>query len=400
MGLSGNLKTVSFPDILQLLATGKKTGILECRTTSRQKEVAFRGGNIIYASSVNNSEDLLGNMLLGRGKISKGDLERAITLHKQTGRQLGTTLIDMNLFDKEEIAECLKLQIEEIVYNLFSWQEGDFAFREGEEPKRAPFLIEMSTMSVVMEGTRRIDEWLEIQKILPPDDIQLQMVVNPKLNNDEVRLSLDEFRMLTLIDGKNTLPELVKYSPMGEFVTYRAVYKLILSKLVEGAGRKEGTDEVEVNEDEVILKLIFFLYNNCLFKVRSLVDQMVGEDNTRFASFAAQYRTGLMTFFPGVDPKSDLMPPVEKFIAAVMAIPAPLRMHKLLGSLQKMLSEQLVFVYQLLGSGPFQSSLIKVKREIAEPLARDRELVKRYDIESTFYATLKQADKIVRMVRG
>lgn len=400
MGLSGNLKTVSFPDILQLLATGKKTGVLECRTASRQKEVAFRDGNIIYASSVNNSEDLLGNMLLGRGKISKGDLERAIALHKQTGRQLGTTLIDMNLFDKEDIAECLKLQIEEIVYNLFSWQEGDFAFREGEEPKRAPFLIEMSTMSVVMEGTRRIDEWLEIQKILPPDDVQLRMVVNPKLNNDEVRLSIDEFKMLSLIDGSNTLPELVKLSPMGEFVTYRAVYKLILSKLVEGAGRKVGTDEVPVDEDEVIFKLIFYLYNSCLFKVRSLVDQMVGEDNDRFATFAAQYRTGLMTFFPGVDPKSDLMPPVDKFISAVMAIPAPLRMHKLLSSLQKMLSEQLVFVYQLLGSSSFQTSLIKVKREIAEPLAHDRELVKRYDIESTFYATLKQADKIVRMVRG
>ena len=47
MGLSGNLKTVSFPDILQLLATGKKSGVLEVGTQSRQKEVAFKSGNII-----------------------------------------------------------------------------------------------------------------------------------------------------------------------------------------------------------------------------------------------------------------------------------------------------------------------------------------------------------------
>ncbi|HPI32739.1 MAG TPA: DUF4388 domain-containing protein, partial [candidate division Zixibacteria bacterium] len=99
MSLSGNLKTVSFPDILQLLATGKKTGLLEIRTASRQKEVAFRDGNIIHASSVNSAEDLLGQMLLNRGRLSKKDLDRAITLHKQTGRQLGTTLIDMGVFD-------------------------------------------------------------------------------------------------------------------------------------------------------------------------------------------------------------------------------------------------------------------------------------------------------------
>ena len=165
MSLAGNLKTVSFPDILQLLATGKKTGVLELKTSTRQKEVSFKNGNIIYASSVNASEDLLGNMLLHRGRITKEDLNRAIKLHKQTGRQLGTTLIDMNLFDKTEIAECLRIQIEEIVYNLFSWQDGDFYFHEGKAPQNAPFLIELNTMNVVMEGTRRIDEWLEIQKV-------------------------------------------------------------------------------------------------------------------------------------------------------------------------------------------------------------------------------------------
>ena len=65
------MKTVAFPDILQLLATGKKTGMLECRTTTRQKEVAFRDGHIVYASSVNSAEDLLGNMLLKRGRLAK-----------------------------------------------------------------------------------------------------------------------------------------------------------------------------------------------------------------------------------------------------------------------------------------------------------------------------------------
>ncbi len=169
MSLAGNLKTVSFPDILQLLATGKKTGVLQVSTAARQKEVAFRDGNIIHASSINSTEDLLGNLLLGRGKISKLDLERAIALHKQTGRQLGTTLVDMNLFDKDEIVESLRLQIEEIVYNLFSWQEGDFTFAENAAPKKLPFAVELNTMNVIMEGTRRIDEWVEIQKVLPPE---------------------------------------------------------------------------------------------------------------------------------------------------------------------------------------------------------------------------------------
>lgn len=399
MSLSGNLKTVSFPDILQLLATGKKTGLLELKTATRQKEVAFKDGNIIYASSINSSEDLLGNLLLKRGKISKVDLERAITMHKQTGRQLGTTLIDMNLFEKSEIGECLKLQIEEIVYNLFSWGDGDFIFHEGTSPKTAPFQVELNTMNVIMEGTRRIDEWLEIQKVLPPDDVLLAIVKSPKINREEIVLSLDEFKVLALINGERTLPDLINLSPMGEFVTSRAVYRLVINKLIEVVGKRSKETEEE-DEEEVVLSLIFHLYNHCFYRIRSLFEAKLGEENTRFNTLAAQYRGGLLNYFPGADPNSDLMPSFEKFVTAVRGIPAPIRFQKLMMQLEQMLAEQLEHVFQLLGVGAFREAVTSVKKEISEPLAVRRELVKRYGIEDTFYRTFKRADKVVKMVRG
>lgn len=401
MSLSGNLKTVAFPDILQLLATGKKTGVLECKTSTRQKEIAFKDGNIVFASSVNSAEDLLGNMLLKRGRISKADLERAINLHKQTGRQLGTTLIDMGLFEKQEITECLKLQIEEIVYNLFSWQEGDFVLHEGAAPKNAPFLVELVTMNVIMEGTRRIDEWMEIQKVLPADDVLLRIAKSPKVNREELTISLDEFRLLSLINGERTLPDLINLSPMGEFVTCRALYRLVINNLVEVSGKAEtAQDTQKEDEEEVVLAIIFKLYSNCFYQVRSRVEQILGDDNARFATFAAKYRTGLTNYFPGVDPRSDLMPPFEKFLAAARAVPQPIRYHSLMAGLEKMLAEQLLYTYQLLGSGAFRDALTKVKMEISEPLASRRELVKRYHIEDNFYGTIKRADKMVKLLRG
>ena len=44
MSLAGNLKTISFPDILQLLSAGRKTGVLHVQCSNRIKEVAFRAG--------------------------------------------------------------------------------------------------------------------------------------------------------------------------------------------------------------------------------------------------------------------------------------------------------------------------------------------------------------------
>jgi len=292
------------------------------------------------------------------------------------------------------------MQIDEIVYNLFSWHEGDFVFHENVQPKNAPFVIELSTMNVIMEGTRRIDEWLEIQKVLPPDDMLLRIAKSPKVNREELTISVDEFRMLALINGERTLTELIELSPMGEFVTCRSIYRLILANLIEVCGRREVQEVPKEDEEEVLLSIIFHLYNKCFHQIRTHVEAFVGENNTRFNVFASQYRNGILSHFTGLEADSGPAPTLAKFLAAARQIPEETRFYLLMSNLEKMLSDQLVYVYQLLGEGVYRDTITRVKKEITEPLQLRRELVKRFNLEDAFYTTLKRADKVVRLVRG
>jgi hypothetical protein len=400
MSLTGNLKTVSFPDILQLLSTGKKTGVLQISTATRQKEIAFKSGNIIHASSINSSEDLLGNLLLKLGKISKSDLERAIILHKQTGRQLGTTLVDMNLFEKDEVIECLRIQIEEIVYNLFSWEEGEFKFNEGAEPKKVAFPVELNTVNVIMEGTRRIDEWVEIQKVLPPDDVLLRIATITKSKRDEITLSMDEFKILPLINGDRTVTDLIENSPIGEFVTYRAIYKMIVTGLVQAAGRATRQEETVINEEEMVLSILFTLYNNCFFRIRTLIQEIVGDSNPMFNKYQASFRNGFLIHFPGFDPGTDTQPTFDKFFMEIMKLPSTVRIHTVMNALESMLSNQLEYVFYFLGDGIYRQAVGKVRKEISEPLALRRELVKRYQIDDNLVSSIKKAERVVKLVKG
>jgi hypothetical protein len=400
MSLAGNLKTVSFPDILQLLATGKKTGTLRVNTSSRQKEIVFQDGNITFASSINSSEDLLGNLLLKRGKISKADLEQAISLHKQTGRQLGTTLVDMNLFDKDEVIECLKMQIEEIVYNLFSWPEGEFKFAENVVPKNIPMSVELSTINVIMEGTRRIDEWIEIEKVLPPDDVKLMLNKAPKLNKDEVTISLEEFQILSLINGERTIPDLLETSPVGEFVTLRALYRLIVAGMVQSAGKAAPEDKEVTNEEEVILSILFTMYNSCFYRIRTVVEEVVGDENPMFSRFLASFRSGFLTYFPGMNPGTDRGLKFDRFYAEILKIPQAVRMHTVMSALETMLSTQIEYIYYFLGSGVYRRAIGKIKKEITEPLVLRRELVKRFQIDENFMRSIRKAERLVHLVKG
>lgn len=196
------------------------------------------------------------------------------------------------------------------------------------------------------------------------------------------------------------MPELIDMSPVGEFVTCRAIYKLVLNKLVEVAGERHDEEKEQEDEEQVILAIIFKLYSNSFFQVKSLFEEFVGVENQLFPQFVSKYRNGILSLFPGLDPQSDLIPSFDKFLAAVRGIPYNIRYHTVMAGLERMLSEQLVYVYQILGQGPFSTAVGRVKKEISEPLAVRRELVKRYKIENGFYGTIRRADEVIKMVRG
>jgi len=386
MSLTGNLNTISFPDLLQLLSTGHKSGTLTLTRGKLQKQISFRSGNIVFASSVNDKEDLFGQMLLKRGRISKADLKRALQIQRTQGKKLGTVLIELDLFSREAVVESLKLQIEEIVYTLFGWDESSFAFDEGKLPPDDQIQTELNTMNIIMEGTRRIDEWVEVQKVLPEPDVPLKAVLVPQGIRDELRLTLDEFQQLVLVDGERTVPDLLELSPVGEFVTSKALYKLIVAGLIE-PGEAKPQQVTPAEEEKQLYTVLADLYRRCYRAVWEVWLRMVGEGN--LALWRGKGRPG--------HPEDDLVEwlltadeiPPEKLMARIHTIPAHLRLHKFYGAASGRLAEAVERIGTVLGPPAGRRVASNIKRELALPIAEKRALLQKYDAEDELFTALR-----------
>jgi hypothetical protein len=386
MSLTGNLNTISFPDLLQLLSTGKKSGTLTLKRQRLQKQIAFRSGNIIFAASVNDKEDLFGQMLLKRGRLSKSDLKRALQIQRTQGKKLGTVLIELDLFSREEVIEALKLQIEEIVYTLFGWHEAEFAFDEGNLPPEDQIQTELNTMNVIMEGTRRIDEWVEVQKVLPNPDVPLKPVLVPQGIREEVRLSLDEFQMLVLVDGERTVPDLLELSPVGEFVTSKALYKLIVAGLIEPGDAKPQT-VTPAEEEKQLYATMADLYRRCFRTLWEQWIRMVGEGNLPL--WRSKGRPG--------HPEDDLLEwlltaeevPLEKLMARLHMIPPHLRLHKFFEAANERLADAVERINAVIGPPAGRRVAGHIKRELALPIAEKRSLLQKYDVEDELFTALR-----------
>jgi len=388
MSFTGNLQTVAFSDLLQLFSAGKKTGTVSIVRGNIRKEIVFRDGNIITASSQDAEEDYLGQLLLKAGRITKTDLQRAIYMHKTSGKRIGQVLVEMKLVSREELALYLKQQIEEIIYNLFSWKEGEFVFREGQLPASREGLFELNTMNVIMEGTRRIDEWVEIQKVLPRDNQVLCVAPRIQSKSDEVTLSLEEFRIITLVDGKRTLPDILEVSPLGEFVTSRAIYKLIAAGLVETTTVKEA-EILDPREEDSLFWLLLRVYASAFSQIQKMLEKKLGAENEKLQSTLSSFRKGIWQCFVGVN-HSDFPTSFESIKRAMAKMPKEVRALRLISGLNQIMEEQLAFVYSYLGIEIRKQVAAEIKKEIALPLAERREVDKKYDVGNEVYRILRE----------
>ena len=166
MSLVGNLRTMALPDILQWIAMGRKTGTLHLERRSIKKQIIFKKGEI-YSSWSNDPRESLGQFLVRHRQVTEEQLFKALLRQETQGRLLGAILVGDGLITEEELRRAVGLKAEETVYDLFVWPDGAFEFKEGEMPANLVVHLELDVTSVLMEGTRRVDEWARIRLVFP-----------------------------------------------------------------------------------------------------------------------------------------------------------------------------------------------------------------------------------------
>ena len=166
MSLKGDLRTMPLPDVLQWVATGRKTGTLHVERRSVQKRIILREGSI-FSSWSNDPRESLGQFLIRLGLLSEEQLFRALLAQEEKGRLLGSILVAEGALSEEGLKRALKAKAEETVYDLFLWPSGLFEFREGELPEDLLITFETPVTPVILEGIRRVDEWQRIRAVFP-----------------------------------------------------------------------------------------------------------------------------------------------------------------------------------------------------------------------------------------
>jgi hypothetical protein len=233
MALKGNLRDFSTTQLLNLIHLARKTGALTLQVQSGMTTLFFREGKLIHTSA-NGRDTHLASVLARAGKLTEEQAKIIRTRSKgQTDKELGMLLISAGHVTQRDIIDSVKSDYMETVYGFFTWTDGLFHFEPNQLPPQDAITVPIDLENIILEGSRRVKEWERLQDELPDLDMALKFTDRPQAQLRNVNLSVDEWRVISYINPRNSIRRIAQRIGMDDFQIRKIIYGLLQAGLVE-----------------------------------------------------------------------------------------------------------------------------------------------------------------------
>lgn len=253
----GILEDYSLADVLIGLQRSGRTGVLEVVNGSVRKKIYIKDGDMIFSSS-NQDNDRLGDILLNEGKINLEQYNQSVELLKETGRKQGAVLVRLGYLKPQELVRAVRHQVEEIILSLFSLEgsSSEFEFKEGPLPSDEVITLKLSAANLIHHGIKKIADPQKIFNLLcVPMDAVLCLSSNPLNLFQDIKLNEEDKKILSLVDGRTVIKDIVSLSSLDELETLKALYALMSVRLIEVKaedGANGGLSAADIIEEDEI----------------------------------------------------------------------------------------------------------------------------------------------------
>ena len=276
--ISGRLKNFPVADILVDLQRSEKNGILILSNGPATKRIYIRTGDIVYAIS-NAAEDGLIEIVLRAGKITAAQHRQLCDSAQKKAKTHAAMLVELGYLKPEDLIWSVKKQVEEIILSIFRWEEGSFAFFESPRLSDKVITLKLSTANIIYQGVKGIQDIAFVTNSLPPMNAVLHYAADPMDLFHDLSIDAADNDILSLVDGKRSLQEILSLSPLDRFRTMVTLHALLSTRTLLVSIKKSEQEDIHediLNEPSPEIDPAF------IERVDSLYRRLAGIDHYRF----------------------------------------------------------------------------------------------------------------------
>lgn len=234
---TGDLSQEPLPEVLRTIHFYRAPGVLTVESGGITKQIYLLGGNVIFATSTDRAESL-GQYLKRSALISSGELRASVDkLDLGEGRRRhGELLVEMGVLTDAQLRQIVTEQVKSILYSAFSWEQGSVSFEVGRFKTDELIRLDVPTPQAILDGIRRMSDPRRCVSRLGPSWTVFERAEAPPETAD-VAFTGAEVSLLTQVDGRRTLRELITLGPGDIGANAKLVYAFWVLRLIT---RKES----------------------------------------------------------------------------------------------------------------------------------------------------------------
>ena len=224
MALTGDLSTFSFADILQVLAKDKKSGVLLVEWKDMIVAYYIKDGEVVFARPVDKVfrvyTDRNFDQLINKLRIRREDIHKAI---------------------------------ERFFLPRLGMKEGIFSFTPGFIKYDSDVPVYYPVEELIMRASRHLTEE-EVERKISDELLVFEKAPDADVKAGRVKLTEEEKKVLSLVDGSRTVEEIRKESGLDKLTVDRALYGLLAAGIIRRK-RKERMQRPSITLD-LLAKII------------------------------------------------------------------------------------------------------------------------------------------------
>jgi CheY-like chemotaxis protein len=228
----GDLGILGLANLLQAVTMSQSRGILSLTNGNQKAMIQFCAQGIRLVSGAGRALPL-GRILIRSGKITNEQLEEMLADQRRSGQRLGDLILEEGLVSEADMHQALREQVAEEIYELFAWDQARFYFAESDSEvlpsgagPLAMVLLDSNLLSLMVEAARRADEMAKFRSELPVDQL-VPVRLDGEVPFDDLGVSKHSAsELLSMIDGKRSIDQIVHESSFPKFTVLSTLYEL------------------------------------------------------------------------------------------------------------------------------------------------------------------------------
>src|SRR5918911_4971655 len=176
-----------------------------------------------------------------------------------SGPDPAQVLLKHKLVTMEQLAWCEEQIMETTIYTLFLWRNCKFTFQGDLLVKTDGIPVSVSAEKLIIEGTRRVDEWIRISPVIPSVLMAFRRLPRPVTGplSDEAR------EVLALVDGVSDVATLARKRSRTQFDTAKLLHGLTQLGLIQPVppDKHRVMELFRYTAEAIYIKLVMYGYS-------------------------------------------------------------------------------------------------------------------------------------------